>query len=124
MNRDHIISAISDHFKSANGFRPRGIWDFEEMTDSELLALEERVYADACSAWEREKARQAESAERFENLVLETVAMGAGTREVALRWLLSTEASCWHPTQLPSMFCFEYDLPSSYEAELKAVLTA
>jgi len=124
MNRDHIIGAISDHFKSANGFRPRGIYDFDSMSDAELLALEERVYAEACSAWEQEKARMAESAERFETLVLETVAMGAGTREVALRWLLDTEASSWHPEQLPSMFCFEYNLPFSYEAELKAVLNA
>lgn len=122
MNRDHVISAISDSFKDAHGFRPRGIWDFESMSDAELLALSDRVYEEACLAHKEEEGRQAQSAERFEELVLGIIAMGAGNRQTALKWLLAAEADDWRPYDLPGMFCFEYNLSTSYEAELKAVL--
>lgn len=123
INRDHIISAISDLHKSAYGRRPRGVYDVDGMSDAELLALEHRLHIEACAAWDREKARMAESAERFEGIVLELIAMGAKDRTTALRWLLDAEAVDWHPSDLPSMFCFEYDLPYEYEAELKAAIT-
>jgi len=124
VNRDHIISGISDNFKSAHGHRPRGIWDFEAMSDADLLALNDRVYDEACLAYKEEQARQADSAKRFEDLVLSVISMGAGNRQTALRWLLDAEEGEWHPSYLPGMYCFENDIPYSYEEEFKAVLNA
>lgn len=123
MNRDHVISAISDTFKEVNGFRPRGIWDFEDMSDTELLELYDRLCEEARLAYEEEEARRVQSAKRFEEFVLDIIAMGAGDRQTALRWLLDTEADNY-PYDVPGVFCFEYNLPYSYEAELKAALNA
>lgn len=122
MNRDHIISAISDNFKDAHGFRPRGIWNFENMSDAELLSLSDRVYEEACFAYKEEEDRRSQSAERFEELVLDIIDMGADNRQTALKWLLDAETYHYHPYELPSTVCFEYDLPYSYEEEFKAVL--
>jgi hypothetical protein len=94
------------------------------MSDAELLDLNDRVYAEACAAYEREKARQSESAERFEEMVLNIITMGAGNRETALRWLLDAEKDEWHPHDLPGMYCYENDIPYEYEEEFKAVLNA
>jgi hypothetical protein len=124
LNRDHIISAISDDFKDAHGFRPRGIWDFDSMSDSELHALTDRVYEEARLAYKEEEDRQAQSAKRFEELVLDTIRMGAGDRQTALKWLLAAQDDDWYPDDLSGTFCFEYDLPYSYKEELKAALNA
>lgn len=113
MDRSTYIGAISDHYKSAYGIRPRHI-DFDSMSDQELLDAEALYYKEACEAWEEEKARMADSARRFEELLLGVIELGAANRATALRWLVDAS--------LPEMFCYDYNLPAEYEEEVSALL--
>jgi hypothetical protein len=121
VDRDSVIGAISDHYKSAYGIRPRWM-DFDEMSDQELLDAEQSFYEEAREAWEEEKAQMAESARRFEEKLLDLVNRGANDRTAALRWLVDALSEDWEPIHLPYMFCLEYNLPTEYEEEVRELL--
>lgn len=122
MDRSIQIGVISDIYKSAYGFRPSHI-DFDSMSDQELLDAEERYYQEAVhTVRQEEKDRKSESAERFEELLLDLIELGASDRATAFKWLVdaSRDDLChWHPDE---EFCFEYDLPAEYMEEASALL--
>ena len=79
---------VSDLYKEAHGFRPRGETYWSTLTTVEACEAElDRlsVLAQDVLAWEREC--EARAAEELEAKIAELIDLGAGDRETALRWL-------------------------------------
>jgi hypothetical protein len=104
---EDLQGAYSDVFKDVYGFRPRGsvIWNDEEALKGELTYL----YAELERVIEREKGEQAIAVADFEQRVTETIALGAGTRENAIRWIAQgiDDAD-------PDGVCYSLGLPFGY----------
>jgi len=98
-----------DMYKDAYGFRPRGIdtstWTLEQFQD-EFVIL--------CQAIDREetarKASEAEAIDKFERHVINTICMGAGDRETALRWIMDASSANGDWEYL----CYDLGLPYRY----------
>jgi hypothetical protein len=98
-----------DMYKDAYGVRPRGInttgWTLEDFRSEfailgEVIDREERQRRDS----------EAEAVRKFEQHVTNTVCMGAGTRETALRWIMDA-SNCngdWE------FLCYDQGLPYGY----------
>lgn len=87
--REEYISQYSDMHKDAYGFRPRfdysdwSLADFE--TEFEYLGyLIQRRIDDDNAAYDA-------AALRMESLIQNTIALGAGSRETAIRWLMDAD---------------------------------
>lgn len=105
---EDMQSDYSDLYKDVYGFRPRGFtngWNDYQALKDEM----EYLYAELARVVEREKAEQAIAVAAFEQRVSETIALGAGTRENAIRWIAQgiNEAD-------PDGVCFHFGLPFSY----------
>ncbi len=98
-----------DMYKDAWGVRPRGIdtstWTIEDF-DAEFESLQKTINAN----FEQEQAEQAEAIKRFEQHVTNTICMGAGDRETALRWIMdaSNANGDWE------YLCYDLGLPYRY----------
>lgn len=85
-DRDFLATYIYDEYKTAHGIRPRWM-NFDAMSIEELREEAQRV-SDDCDAEEiRRNEAHARAAVRFEALLADMVAMGAGDRATAIRWL-------------------------------------
>lgn len=86
-------SILSDMFKDAYGFRPRGdTWArYQAMNAAELDAAVERMQAKIESDETQRIEGERAAAHAFEQLVAATIAQGAKTREIAIRWLMDAE---------------------------------
>lgn len=105
-------NTVSDLHKDAFGFRPSQNWwaDWQSMNpvakqmewDSLVVAVEASVA--------RDNEDEARAVTKFEALVVKTIASGAATREVALRWIMdaSTCNGDWE------FLCYMHGLPYSY----------
>ena len=98
-----------DMYKDAYGVRPRGIdtssWteaDFEEEFESLGKEIEREEVA--------RQEREAEAIKKFEQHVINTICMGAGNREVALRWIMDA-SSCNDDWEF---LCYDMGLPYGY----------
>lgn len=103
-----------DIYRDAFGCRPRGtIWtDFLAMSEAEQAEELRRVGELADAETEREQAGQRAAAERFEARVAETIAMGAGNRETAIRWIVEAEGADYYGDAGYAEFCL--NLPYGY----------
>lgn len=113
--REYLEGALfSDLHKDAYGYRPReGQWAaWLAMSVAELEVEHDRMIAHLEAEMEREKIAQAAAVVRFEALVTETIANGAGDRATALRWLLDAEGS-WTQGDMGALE-YEYGLPFQY----------
>ena len=88
--RQSLISYISDAHKDAYGFRPRG-YNYAEWSIADLEAEADRLSEAVTRAIEAEEVEQNRAVEAFEQAVQNTIAMGAGNRATALRWLTDAE---------------------------------
>ncbi|MNK75707.1 hypothetical protein D3C87_952520 [compost metagenome] len=82
--REELMSILSDVFKSAHGFRPRGM--FADYSIAELraeLARQDKAYEETAA---RERAQEEACAVKFEARIADLIASGAGDRETAIRW--------------------------------------
>lgn len=104
---EDMQGAYSDLYKDVYGFRPRGgnIWDNYEALGEEITYLE----AELGRVIEREKAEEAIAVAAFEQRVSETITLGAGSREVAIRWI--AQGAGWAD---PDFICHEFGLPYGY----------
>ena len=85
--RNDLLNIMSDMHKDAYGFRPRHI-NYDMFTDAELEA-ECDSYQEVMTKNEELEAKHLEaSLETFEGLINKTIAMGAGNRKTALRWIV------------------------------------
>lgn len=102
--REELLCLYSDLYKDVYGVRPRGSIEQgwmanadEEAIKTELDWLSKQLEA----VMDEEAQRQAENAVRAERRIAETIAMGAGDRENAIRWLREAEMAhdndelCW-----------------------------
>lgn len=112
--RESLISYISDAHKDAYGFRPRGYYDYDSMTMSELEAVADQLSEAVTCAIEEEKAREARAVAEFEALIAETIELGANDRATAIRWICD---GIDHGGDL-GFVCYHYGLPYSMESEL------
>jgi hypothetical protein len=98
-----------DMYKDAYGFRPRGIdtstWTLEQFQD-EFVILGQAIDREETAR----KASEAEAVAKFEQHVTNTICMGAGTREVALRWIMEASSANGDWEYL----CYDLGLPYHY----------
>ena len=112
-------SWISDASKEAQGFRDR--MDVSNLTFEQLDA-ECEYWADAANAAAEEEAIfKAECVEEFKKLVQETIALGAGDEETALRWLTQDE-TFYHEQDVEHYVWDQGILFTNYGRELSAKL--
>jgi hypothetical protein len=104
-------TSLSDMFKDANNFRPRHYkewWTPSELEEeyNYLQAQIERVMAE-------ERAAEESALVEFNKLVEDTIALGAGDRETAIKWLMDAENVDTSYLQDVEHFFWSYGL--SYE---------
>lgn len=109
--KDDLYGYISDASKDAQGFRTR--MDISGMTIEELMVEADYWEGRVIEAIEDERAREKEAVAEFEQLVADTINMGAGDRETAIRWLKSSDE--WYEND-ESYFEYSWGLPYGYIA--------
>jgi len=83
-------TCLSDLFKDAHGFRPRG--HYKEWWTQEDLDIEIEYLCDLTKAnMALEAVNQAESLRVFEEMIEYTISIGAPDRKTAIRWLMDAE---------------------------------
>ena len=98
-----------DMYKDAYGVRPRGIdtstWTLEQF-EAEFEGLGVAIEREETAR----KAAEAEAIDKFERHVVNTICMGAGNRETALRWIMdaSNANGDWE------YLCYDLGLPYQY----------
>lgn len=104
--------SISDLHKDAYGFRP-GVGFFERWetaTDDEKQQEWDWLVGVLSRQMEDEAQTMKTSVEKFERHVTNTIGMGAGDRETALRWIMDASIcnGDWE------FLAYEYGLPFGY----------
>jgi hypothetical protein len=98
--RNDLLNIMSDMHKDAYGFRPRNI-NYAAFTDAELDAEADRLQEVIEESIKLEAVREEADLEAFGALIKKTIALGAGDRETALRWIVegaddwNAEAIVW-----------------------------
>ena len=87
----HISNTdLSDFHKDAYGFRPRGI--YQEWWTPEALEAEYHHLSEVCKDNRiMEEAREHQALIDFNKLIEETISLGAGDVDTAIRWLAQAE---------------------------------
>lgn len=110
---------ISDLYKEANGFRPSvdffARWD--EMSQDQKQEEWDYLCQQSNDRAEEEKRLSQQAVEQFEARILESIQMGAATREDAIRWILQAEGL--DKEYDAGYICYCLGLPYSREAEFK-----
>mgnify|MGYP006292520043 CR=1 FL=1 len=107
--RDELASTISDMYKDINGYRPRHL-DFSTMSIASMESMINDLEIELKQVMLDDEVRQQANIVRFERRVEETIAMGAGDRETAIRWIHDAENTHGDDDYL----CFTLDLPYGY----------
>ena len=98
-----------DMYKDAYGVRPRGVdtsgWTLEDF-EAEFEGLGVAIEAED----KARKAAEAEAVTKFEQHVTNTICMGAGDRETALRWIMDASSANGDWEYL----CYDLGLPYQY----------
>ena len=87
--REQLLIYISDTYKSAYGFRPRGIYDDWSVED--LKVELDRLVEIANEVYEQEQIEAEKAADAFDEQILAVQASGAGNREQAIKWLVEAD---------------------------------
>jgi len=99
--RNDLLNIMSDMHKDAYGFRPRNI-NYSKFTDAELDAECDRYQEVIEESIKQEAIQEEADLEAFGNLIKKTIAMGAGDRATAIRWIVdgandwNAEAIVWN----------------------------
>lgn len=83
----------SDLHKDAYGFRPRGALaiSFLNADEDRRRAMLDEASRDAAREAEFEREAQQAARDAFEARIADTIAIGAGDRRTALRWIIQAE---------------------------------
>ena len=120
---DYDKSSLAETIKDASG----AAYGSKHRVDWREYSLEElkKMAADYCKAadeeYEREIKWKKKCATAFENRVQETIDLGAGNRETALRWILQAEDLNDHYYN-EGYASYTFNLPSSYDKELDSII--
>lgn len=104
---EDMQGAYSDLYKDVYGFRPRNFagWDDYDALGKEI----EYLYGELEHVFQREKEEQEIAVADFEKRIADTIAIGAGTRQDAIRWI--AQGAGWAD---PDFICHEFGLPYGY----------
>lgn len=89
---EQMACTYSDMYKDAHGIRPRGI-DTSRFTEEDFRKEFEYLQRVILENDARERKAQAAAARDFEARVGELIAVGAGNRETALRWIMEADGN-------------------------------
>ena len=103
---------VSDLHKDAYGFRPAQYWfsAWQQMSDDEKQAEWNSLLKALERAVEEDNVRERQAIALFEKNVTEAIALGAGDRATAIRWLMDG-ARANGDTE---MFEYERGIPFGY----------
>jgi len=88
--KEQLLSYISDQYKSAYGFRPN-LTKYRVMSEDLLRDELDHLSKKVEEQMEQEETREKEDVEKFKKLIQDTIELGAGDEETALRWLTEEE---------------------------------
>jgi len=108
--KEEMYGYISDASKDAQGFRNR--FDYTLCTVEELMKEADYWDARVIESIAEDKIREGECIAEFEQLIGDTIAIGASNRETAIRWLQSDDDN--------SYFEYTHGLPYGYVSGVKA----
>ena len=113
--REQLLSTISDLHKDVYGVRWRG--DASGMSDADLQSFLDSLGESMEREIEYQRQADIEAVEQFEARIVEVIAMGAGDRETALRWIIDAhfdEDAATHIEHDSYYFNYEMHLPTNY----------
>jgi hypothetical protein len=108
---------FSDLHKDAYGFRPRNhsFYILCETDPEEAQVIWDMTLKDLEEECKRIEQREKEAIEEFNQWIQELISLGAGDRETAIRWIIST----YDGYDTPGYICYDLGLPYSYEKEFE-----
>ena len=118
LERDELATYIYEGHKDAFGVKGRH-YNFEAMSLEELKAEADYISRSVKEQMELEEQMEKEAIERFEEAVTKYEAMGAGSREDAVRWLLQAEGL--DKEHDAGYICYSLGLPYSMDKEFEAL---
>lgn len=110
--KEQLASIHYDAYKDVHGVRPRW-FNYDEMSEADLEKELELLSEQAEVVFAEEQALQQEAIKVFEARVAETVAIGADSRETAIRWIADAE----DVNDDLEYLCFKVGLPYGYFKE-------
>jgi hypothetical protein len=113
---------VSDLHKDARGGRPReGFWAaWNSYSDAEKQAEWDSLIRELESSMEDDARQEAFAIASFEKAVAASIAIGAGTRETAIRWVVeSLNLSDSDKMYGADYVCYLLGLPYKFQAEFK-----
>ena len=115
--RDELATYIYDAHKDAFGVKGRH-YNFEAMSLEDLRSEADYISRMVKEQMELEAEMEREAMRSFEEAVTKYEAMGAGSRENAIRWLLQAEGI--DKEHDPSYICYHLGLPYSMAKKFEA----
>jgi hypothetical protein len=111
---------LSDLYKDAHGFRPRGI--YKEWWTKDELEVEYSYLSKVCHENDIAEIKAEKKALiTFEKLIANTIEYGAPDRETAIRWLIDGEGLEWNEYDLKYFFWIHglsYEIQNNWTNEL------
>ena len=104
---DELVAILSDMYKDVHGFRPRH-YNYSQMTEVDLQAEISQLSVELDEHLAAEAARREQSVRDFETAIANTIVLGAGDRETAIRWLQSAVGNTLGECE------YHYNLPRGY----------
>jgi hypothetical protein len=110
---------ISDLHKDALGFRPLEAFyeGWTQSDDDKKQAIWDGLCREMCRREEEEKIAELAAEAKFEGRIVESIKMGAESREEAIRWILQAEGL--DKEYDAGYICYSLGLPYSREAKFK-----
>ena len=117
--RDSLATYIYEGHKDAFGVKGRH-YDFDSMSLEELKAEADYISRSVKEQMALEAEMEKEAVDRYEEAITKYEAMGAGSREDAIRWLLQAEGldKEWDAGYV----CYHLGLPYSMEKEFEPLM--
>jgi hypothetical protein len=114
--RDDLAEIICILFKDINNVKPRHI-DFVNTPVEELEAYYDRLCVEHDAFLKEEEERDVAAIKSFEAEVERVIALGAGDRETAIRWIAQANGEERDAGHL----CWLLDLPYQYKSNLRGI---
>jgi len=115
--RDELATYIYEGHKDAFGVKGRH-YNFDSMSLEDLRSEADYISRSVKEQMELEAEMEREAMRNFEEAVTKYEAMGAGSRENAIRWLLQAEGL--EKEHDPSYICYHLGLPYSMAKKFEA----
>lgn len=120
-NYTYDENIFSDLHKDARGYRPRG-HEFYTATPARKQEIWDAMCDELENEIERERRAQLDAQRLFEERITETIEMGAGDRDTAIRWICDAEDITGYDAAYGgSYFCYHFGLCSDLQDQFEQV---